>query len=240
MGTRHTPQTGIQRYFRSPRGTSPGVIAVAPHAPSMEGSDIATPPVFHSPSPEPDHLSGTPAAFLTDMAGPSQYSGRLEEDLRTMLQALPTRSDIEALMLCIEEAHSRDIVEVRTELHWMQTKPRPHPWNSGCWLWNAPRPPTLIRPWRCSSTWRNWRCQNNLRLRSLPDAPRAEDLSATVTAIFHRLMEAPPPTMEIDEVHRALGLKSSDPDRPRDVLYKLQRYSQKEFIPRRAWEHGAI
>lgn len=34
-----------------------------------------------------------------------------------MLQALPMRADIEALILRIEEAHSRDLREVRTELH---------------------------------------------------------------------------------------------------------------------------
>lgn len=43
------------------------------------------------------------------MAGPSQYPSRLKEDLRAMLQALPTRSDI--------EAHSRDMLEVKAEMH---------------------------------------------------------------------------------------------------------------------------
>lgn len=69
-----------------------------------------------APSPEPDHLTETLTDFQTDMAGPSQSQSRLEDDLRAMLQALPTRADIEALIFCIEEAHGRDMQEVRNDL----------------------------------------------------------------------------------------------------------------------------
>lgn len=41
-------------------------------------------------------------------------------------------------------------------------------------------------------------------------------------------------------MHRALGPKSPDPARPRDVLCRIHHYNQKELILRRAWEHGAI
>lgn len=34
-----------------------------------------------------------------------------------MLQALPTKTYIEALILCIEDAHSRDMQEVSAEMH---------------------------------------------------------------------------------------------------------------------------
>lgn len=68
--------------------------------------------------PELDHLTGTPAAFRTDMDEHTQSQNRLDADLHTLLRALPTRADIEALpsradieslILRIEEAHSRDI-----------------------------------------------------------------------------------------------------------------------------------
>lgn len=39
--------------------------------------------------------------------------------------------------------------------------------------------------------------RNNLRLRGIPEATGSEDLAETVTAIFIRLMESPPPTLEI-------------------------------------------
>lgn len=69
------------------------------------------------PSPEPFNLMETPAVTQPDMAGPSQSQTKLDADFRAMLQALPMRSDIEALILRIEEAHRRDIQEVKTELH---------------------------------------------------------------------------------------------------------------------------
>lgn len=62
----------------------------------MEDSTTAALPVPLTPSPEPNCLSGTPAAYQADMASPSQYPGHLKEDLHAMLQALPMRLDIEA------------------------------------------------------------------------------------------------------------------------------------------------
>lgn len=118
-GTRHyAPQTTIRRYFRAPQRQSPGTIVDAPCDFCMELGSAA------SRSATLPH--GTPAAFQTDMDEHTQSQYRLDADLRTLLRALPTRADIEvlptradieSLILCIEEAHSRDIQEVRTELH---------------------------------------------------------------------------------------------------------------------------
>lgn len=82
--------------------------------------------------------------------------------------------------------------------------------------------------------------RNNLRLRGIPEAPGPEDLAETATAIFRWLLSNPPPSMEIDRIHRTLGPKSSDPARPRDVLCRLHRFAQKEMILRNAWEQGEI
>lgn len=40
----------------------------------------------------------------------------LDQDIRALLQALPTRTNIEALILRLEETHCRDIQEVRGEV----------------------------------------------------------------------------------------------------------------------------
>lgn len=56
-----------------------------------------------------------PAAFRSDVVTPTQ--SQLDMDLRAILQSLPTRADIEALIMRIEESHNRDIQEVRTKLH---------------------------------------------------------------------------------------------------------------------------
>lgn len=62
-------------------------------------------------------LMGSPAIFCSNMEGTSSTQPPIEEDLRSMLRALPTIADIEALILRIEEAHSKDIQEVKADLH---------------------------------------------------------------------------------------------------------------------------
>lgn len=66
-----------------------------------------------------------------------------------------------------------------------------------------------------------------------------EDLAVSVTAIFQKILGTAP-TLELDRVHRTLGPKSSDPERPQDVLCRLHKYTQKELILRKAWEHGEM
>lgn len=151
-----------------------------------------------TPSPEPDQISGTPAIFHTDMAGPSQCPGHLEDDLRAMLQALNTKSDIETLILHIEEAHSRAIQEVKAELHPLSDR-----MDSGEASVSslANRVTDLERSQASlANTAVDMRLhledledrsrRNNLLLWGLPEATGAEDLAATVRAIFHKIMEA--------------------------------------------------
>lgn len=108
--------TGIQRYFRDTQHSSPGAIVTAPRVSNKEMntgglSGSAMPSTLHG------DLPGTPAVFRWDTMEPTQNRSHLDEDLRSLLQALPTRVDIEALIVRIEEAHSRDITEVRADLH---------------------------------------------------------------------------------------------------------------------------
>lgn len=81
--------------------------------------------------------------------------------------------------------------------------------------------------------------RNNLRLRGLPEATGAEDLTATIMAIFRDLMgELYPNSLSFDRIHRALGPRSTDLERPRDVICRIHQYAQKEMILRAAWEKG--
>lgn len=61
-----------------------------------------------------------------------------------------------------------------------------------------------------------------------------------MVAIFREVLGATSPSLELDQVHRTLGPKPSDPDCPRDVLCQLHRYTHKELILCRAWEHGEV
>lgn len=73
-------------------------------------------PQLTTPARDSDPLTGTPAVLYSDMTDPALSQSRLDSDLHAMLQALPTKAEIEFLILRIEEAHSRDIQEVRTKL----------------------------------------------------------------------------------------------------------------------------
>lgn len=83
--------------------------------------------------------------------------------------------------------------------------------------------------------------RNNLRLRGLLEATGPTDLLATVRDIFKKVAgEHLPVQIEVDRVHRALGPRSFDPSRPRDVICRLHHYIHKEAITRRAWESGDL
>lgn len=242
---------GIRKYFRGRQDLSPGAIVSAPRALRTSRAERGS-TMSQSPSPtlslETNPHMGTPAVFRSGSADTPHGQPRLEDDLRAMLQALPTRADIESLIQRVEEAHRRDIQEVKTELNTINTRV-----TTGENLTSALEARVLsLEQARESQAIEVQEMQlhieemedrsrrNNLRLRGIPEATGSEDLAETVTAIFHRLLETPPPTLEIDRVHRTLGPRSADPARPRDVLCRLHRYAQKETILRKAWENGDI
>lgn len=72
--------------------------------------------------------------------------------------------------------------------------------------------------------------RNNLGLMGLPEATGTEDLQVTVSAIFRMVLKSPQLTVEMDRVHRALGPRSNDPERPRDVICCLHCYPQKQLM----------
>lgn len=74
--------------------------------------------------------------------------------------------------------------------------------------------------------------RNNLRLRGIPES--METLGQTIQDLFHTVLEEPAGEIEVDRAHRTLGPWSADPERPRDVVCRLLRYSQKDNILRRA------
>lgn len=86
---------------------------------------------------------------------------------------------------------------------------------------------------------RSRRC--NLRLRGVPEGAEQENLQEKVMSIFHKVLEGRiPANMELDRVHRALGPKSLDPQRPWDIICRLHCYAHKETLLRKAWEAGTI
>lgn len=87
----------------------------------------------------------------------------------------------------------------------------------------------------------NQSCQNNLRLRGLPETTGPENLADTVTVILQKVLDfSPPATLEFDGVHGALGSKPTDPNHTRDVICRVHWYTQKELMLRNAWTRGLI
>lgn len=243
-----TPSSSIQRYFRDSQRVSPGAIIAAPRVRSLTGD--SAPVSLNSIPPSDDTVLAleTPTTAPTDMAGTSHRSSDMPDDIRSILQSLPTKADIEGLILRIEEAHSRDIQEVRADLHTLTDRV-----DSGETIISSltHRIEALERSQESQDATavdlqlhledlEDRSRRNNLRLRGIPEATGAEDLPATVTAIFQEVMGPSSPSVELDRVHRTLGPKSPDPARPRDVLCRIHHYNQKELILRRAWEHGAV
>lgn len=65
-------------------------------------------------------------------------------------------------------------------------------------------------------------------------------LDDTLLGLFRDVLEDLEEIVEVDHAHRALGPRSADPNRPRDVVCRLLRYVQKERILRGAWERNEI
>lgn len=207
-GTRTpTAQLGIRRFLRDRQEPSPGAIVFAPRAAGSERSLNMSQVFPPTTLMDADSPMGIPAAFRTGPAVPSQSQTRLDDDLHAMLQALPTRADIEALIQRVEEAHSRDMQEIKSELHTITQRV-----STGENLSSALESRVLTLEQAHEShnmeiqemqlhieEMEDHSSRNNLW--GIPEATGPEDLAETVTAIIHRLLGTPPPSLEIDRVH---------------------------------------
>lgn len=244
----------IRRYFLQVQGSYPGTKVTAPRG-SPHGEHQRAPRQAEA-YPTPD---SRPAPILpTDSHGEPQKDVMsspqppapvlIDHDIRSLLQALPTRSDIEALILKLEETHRRDIQEVRGEIS--NLTERVSTGESSASLLSErvsaleqardqQREAAITLQLHLEDVEDRSR-RNNLRLRGIPESAHQENLGETVREIFRTVLDDPQVEIELDRVHRALGPRSDDPERPRDVICRLHRYTQKETILRRAWEHGDV
>lgn len=233
-----TPRRGIQQYFRDTWRVSPEAIIAVPHVLSLSGDTTLGSARSPTSSVDTDFASEPPTICPIIMEDTSPRLIGMPDDLRSILQSLPTKADIEGLILRIEEAHSRDIQEVRADLHTLTDRV-----DSGEATISSlthriaalersqePQAATAIDLQLHLEDLEDRSRHNNLRLRGIPEATGSEDLAATVTAIFQEILGASPPSLELHRVHRALGPKSNDPDRQRDVLCRIHHYNQKEHI----------
>lgn len=168
-----------------------------------------------------------------------------DEELRAILQALPTKADIETLIGRVEAAHRKELHAVKQEVHSLSDR------------LTAGETSMLVIDRRVTALEAQHRSQaemslglqlhmeemedrsrrNNLRLRGLPEATGPADLADTVADIFRRVAgDQIQGRLEFDRIHRALGPRSEDPARPQDVICRLHHYAHKDIIARKAWE----
>ncbi|XP_040272583.1 uncharacterized protein LOC120988885 [Bufo bufo] len=73
--------------------------------------------------------------------------------------------------------------------------------------------------------------RNNLRIRGVSELVQSSDLELTVQVLFHSLLKGDESSpIEMDRVHRALGPKSANPSRPRNIVCRVHFYKVKEAI----------
>lgn len=244
----------IRRYFLQLQGLSPGAaVAVSrgpPRGEKQKASNHAEACISPDYRDTPDHSdasNGDPPG--NPMASPQPHEPTLfDQDIRSLLQALPTRTDIEALILKLEETHRRDIQEVRGEVSTLAERVSTGEVSVSSLTDRVTaleqardqhREVAIALQLHLEDVEDRSR-RNNLRLRGIPETTPPENLGETVKEIFRSVLEEPNLEIELDRVHRTLGPRPEDPHRPRDVVCRLHRYTQKENILRRAWEHGEV
>lgn len=208
-------------------------------------------------------LTGIPALLNPSMGSQSvtgcspQLPGD-DSDIRTLLRALPTKVDLEALptkagmealVLRMEKQHRRELEEIRTEVQEIDEQLTREEASVGS-LENRvtqleraqqKQQEQLAEVQLHAEDLENRSRRQNLRFRGIPEATGQENLTETVRAIMHTLLDEDlPASLEFDRVHRALGPRLADVDRPRDVLCCLHRYSHKEQIMSAARLKGTV
>lgn len=179
-------------------------------------SDLATPAVFRCDS------QTSPLLHLTSL------TLHADAELRALLWALPTRADFEYLASRLEASHRRNIAAVCSDITALTER-----MGAGeATVTELERRLKTVEDTQATQAVSMLTQQlhfeeiedrsrrNNLRLRGLPKATGTEDLAATALVIFRDIAGTDfPATMSFDWIHRALGPRSTDPNRPRDMIF---------------------
>lgn len=170
-----------------------------------------------------------------------------EDDIKMLIQALPTCADIEALIGKVEEAHCKELQGIHGEIQTISERlivdeDKTHSLEQRI---NALEKDKTSQ----AETAKAFKLQleeledhrNKVRLRGSPESIDQENLDDKVRGILLLILgESAPANMELYRIHRALGPKSTDSNHPRDVICRLHYFSQKESILKETWETGIV
>lgn len=188
-----SPSGGNTEVFQLLQSGSPEFKMTGAHASYSAGLNPHTQPASPAGSQRPEIYPSIPPALSTDprtsLQLPLMY--RADEELRAILQALPTKADIEDLVGCVETTHRKEICTVKQEVQSLSVGETS--------LSMLDRKVATIEATKRSQTEASVGLQlhmeemqdrsrrNNLRHRSLPEATGPTDLVDTVTDIFRRV-----------------------------------------------------
>lgn len=233
----------IQRFFQLPQSGSLEFKMADTCASRSEGLDLLAYPASPAGSSSSEIYPTIPPAFLSDPRNslhlPLTY--RADAELKSILQALPMKADIEDLIGRVEATHRKEHCAVKQDVQPLTTRLMAGETS----LYMIDQRVTALETLKSSHTeaavslqlhleeMEDQSRQNNLWLRGLPEATGPADLADTVTDIFKRVMgKQLLESLELDRIHIALGPRSNDPTRPQP-LYAQRYYSPKSMGSRR-------
>lgn len=208
-----TPALGdFQRLFGRSSSGSPEFKMAEPRFSLSQSPDLVA-------GPDPSEGSRSPILYPnSSVPAESEAPGTphrpfmlgADAELKAILQALPTRADIEALVGRVEAARKKEIRAVKQEVQALNT----HLTAGESSLTTLEKIVTVMESRQDNQSTSAVELQlrveemevrsrrNNVRLRGLPEATGSEDLLATVTDIFRRVAgDHLSEQIEVDRVH---------------------------------------
>lgn len=179
-------------------------------------------------------------------------AGGGEQDIRKLIQALPTKEDIRILMSELKVAVREELSEVGAKIEIMESRL--------CRLCSCESLQTstdarisvleselklqhqklLILQLQAEDSENRGR-KNNVGIKGISETIKTPDLRKTAINIFNKYLGNPPDThIELDRVHRSPVGFIPEQGSPRDVLCRVHFYKIKEDIMRAVWQKGVL
>lgn len=173
----------------------------------------------------------------------------IEPDIRQLIQALPTKDDIQKLLVSITGALREEMEEVRAKV--VAVDDRVHNLEKLQGTSDTrlemieeklqKQHQRLVMLQLQSEESENRSRRNNIRIKGVPEDIEGPALRDTVMAILNQVLKNPPNTpIELDRVHKVPTTRNPAQTNPRDVLCRVHFFRIKENILRAAWQEGTV
>lgn len=206
-----------------------------------------------SPSSSPTHegrnVSQTALSKHVSMLPIPSTQGTDLSDLKLQLAAIPTKLDMEGYIQRLESVYKSEIQALTANLSQVSDRLQRLDGDVAAISTHQVTQDRAIAQntqhihmlYAIAEDHENRNRRNNLRIRGIPETVSTTNILPTLKKLFNDLLGEPETSqIEIDRAHRTLGPKSSDPNRPRDILCRLHYFTIKELILRKARDKGDI